>query len=384
MQTEKEVDVAIVGAGPAGSACVMALKDSGLRIAWIDKSAFPRDKVCGDAIPSNVQRVLNLIDPQLKERFIQSFSEKLTIEGCRFVSPDLSSFDLTFSTKGFASRRMDFDHFLFSTALEINQTTTSFLKSEIKTIETSTHGVRIEFTDGKFIQAKMIVGCDGTNSLVRKKLGEPFIRKHENIAAVRAYYSNVSDLNHQLLEIHIVKGFMPGYFRIFPMKNNMANVGFGMVNKYISRHSTDLKKALKQIIASERFAKRFEHATTDDVISGFGLACGGRKNPISGERFLLCGDAASLINPATGEGIGNAMISGRFAALHLISCFEKQCFDAKYNQLYDQMVYNKLLKDLRIQRFMQKLTADREWLINFALRQVSKHEFIRERVRKFF
>lgn len=384
MQTLQQTDVAIVGAGPAGSACVMALKDSGLRIAWIDKSFFPRDKVCGDAIPSNVQRVLNQIDPQLKERFIQTFSEKLTIEGCRFVAPDLSSFDLTFTTKGHASRRIDFDNFLFQTAQEVNPHVTTYLQSEIKAIETSATGASIELSDGRIIQSKMIVGCDGTNSLVRKKLAEPFIRKQENIAAVRAYYSNVSDLNHRLLEIHIVKGFMPGYFWIFPLKNNMANVGFGMVNKYISRHSTDLKKALTQIVLSKRFAPRFAHAATDGVISGYGLACGGRRNPISGNRFLLCGDAASLINPATGEGIGNAMISGRFAALHLIACFEQQHFDIAFNQSYDDMVYNKLLKDLRIQHLMQKITADREWLINFALKKVSKHEFIREQVRKFF
>jgi geranylgeranyl reductase family protein len=384
LQTEHHADVAIVGAGPAGSACVMALKESGLRIAWIDKSTFPRDKVCGDAIPSNVQRVLKQIDPLLNERFLNQFTEKLTIEGCRFVSPDLSSFDLTFTTKGHASKRIDFDHFLFDMANEVNSSVTHFLKAEIKTLAVSSSGAKIELHDGNIIHAKMIVGCDGTNSFVRKKLAKPFVQKHENIAAVRAYYSNVADLSHNLLEIHIVKNYMPGYFWIFPMKNNAANVGFGMVNKYIAQSSTDLKIALKEIVSSERFSQRFKDATTDGVISGYGLACGGRKNPISGERFLLCGDAASLINPATGEGIGNAMISGRIAAQHLISCFEKQQFNASFNHSYDKMVYKKLLKDLRIQRFLQKLTADREWLINFALKKVSRHEFVREQVRKFF
>ena len=84
----------------------MALKDAGLNIVWIDKTTFPRDKVCGDAIPSNVQRVLSSIDVSLNEKFLQHFSEKVQVEGCRFIAPDKSSFDLTFVTKGHAAKRL--------------------------------------------------------------------------------------------------------------------------------------------------------------------------------------------------------------------------------------------------------------------------------------
>jgi geranylgeranyl reductase family protein len=384
LSTTFKADVAIVGAGPAGAACALALKNSGLRIAWIDKSAFPRDKVCGDAIPSNVQRVLQTIDPTLNQNFLQHFTQKEVIEGCRFVAPDLSSFDLTFATKGHAAQRIHFDHFMFDMAMQSNALITPYLNAEIQHIDAAEQETILRLNNNVAIHAAMVIGCDGANSLIRKKLAPPFIRKHENIAAVRAYYHNISELSHQLLEIHLVKGYMPGYFWIFPLPDNQANVGFGMVNKHIAAHHVDLKQAMNQIISSPRFKHRFANATTDGRMVGYGLPCGGRNNPISGHRFLLCGDAASLINPATGEGIGNAMISGMLAAQHLITCFNEQKFHAAFNQQYDKAVYQRLLADLRMQRWLQHLTSNRAWLVNAALKLVSRNEFIRNRVRRFF
>ena len=363
----------------------MALKDAGLNIVWIDKATFPRDKVCGDAIPSNVQRVLKSIDGSLNEKFLQHFTEKVQVEGCRFIAPDKTSFDLSFVTKGHAAKRLHFDHFLFNMAKECNSHVSFIGDASVESIVNSATDVTVRLADGKTIEGQVIVGCDGANSIVRKNLAQPFINKKENIAAVRAYYSNVADLEHKMLEIHIIKGYMPGYFWIFPLPENQSNVGFGMVNRFITNRRIDLKEALKEIIHKDKaISPRFSQATIDGVISGFGLPCGGRKNPISGQRFLLCGDAASLINPATGEGIGNAMISGRMAALHIINSFQANNFTQSFNVQYDNMVYSKLLGDLRIQHWLQRITADREWLINFALKHVSNNNWIRQKVRKFF
>lgn len=363
----------------------MALKDAGLNIVWIDKTTFPRDKVCGDAIPSNVQRVLSSIDVSLNEKFLQHFSEKVQVEGCRFIAPDKSSFDLTFVTKGHAAKRLHFDHFLFNLANECNSHISFIGNASVESIVNSATVVTVKLTDGRIIEGQIIIGCDGANSVVRKNLSHPFIRKKENIAAVRAYYSNVANLEHKMLEIHIIKNYMPGYFWIFPLPENQSNVGFGMVNRFITNRKIDLKKALIEVIQNDSaISPRFSQASTDGVISGFGLPCGGRKNPVSGQRFLLCGDAASLINPATGEGIGNAMISGRMAAIHIINCFQSNNFTQSFNEQYDKMVYDKLLGDLRIQHWLQRITADREWLINFALKHVSNNHWIRQKIRKFF
>lgn len=364
---------------------MLALQNSGLRIAWVDKSSFPRDKICGDAVPSTVQRVLEKINPSFKEDFLSNFPEKISVEGCRLIAPDFSSFDLTFVNKGHAAKRVDFDNYLYELALKKNKNVTTITGSGIQKVASFAHSVNAVLNDGTALQAQIIIGCDGAHSVVAKQLAQSRTDKNNYIAAVRAYYQNVSGLEHNMLEIHLLKNYMPGYFWIFPLKNNTANVGFGMVSKYISKHKIDLRKSLDEIVHDVKpLQQRFKNATQQNEVAGFGLPCGGKRNKISGNRFLLCGDAASLINPATGEGIGNAMISGRIAALHVMDCFTQAKFDEKFNVAYDKTIYKRLLSDLRIQSILQKIAGEREWLINYALKQVSKHEFIRERVRKFF
>ncbi len=378
-------DIIVSGAGPAGAACVLALQHAGLKVAWVDKSNFPRDKVCGDAIPSTVQRVLHKINPKLKENFINRFDKKFTVDGCRLIAPDFSHFDLTFVNKGHAAKRIDFDNYLFALACEKNKNVKTFTGSGIEKLTVSSDAVTATLKNGENLCAKIVIGCDGAHSVVAKQLAQASTDKKNYIAAVRAYYHNIAGLEHNMLEIHFIKEYMPGYFWIFPLNNNTANVGFGMVSKYVSKHKIDLRKSLTEIIQQIKpIRERFGNATAVNEIAGFGLPCGGKRNKISGNRFLLCGDAASLINPATGEGIGNAMLSGQLAAQHTLKCFDKNNFEASFNKSYDNAVYKKLLPDLRIQKLLQTIAGERDWLINFAMKQVKKHEFIRERVRKFF
>lgn len=155
----------------------MALKDAGLNIVWIDKATFPRDKVCGDAIPSNVQRVLKSIDGSLNEKFLQHFTEKVQVEGCRFIAPDKTSFDLSFVTKGHAAKRLHFDHFLFNMAKECNSHVSFIGDASVESIVNSATDVTVRLADGRTIEGQVIVGCDGANSIVRKNLAQPFINK---------------------------------------------------------------------------------------------------------------------------------------------------------------------------------------------------------------
>ena len=121
----------------------MALKDAGLNIVWIDKATFPRDKVCGDAIPSNVQRVLKSIDGLLNEKFLQHFTEKVQVEGCRFIAPDKTSFDLSFVTKGHAAKRLHFDDFLFNMANECNSHVSFIGNASVESIINSATAVTV-------------------------------------------------------------------------------------------------------------------------------------------------------------------------------------------------------------------------------------------------
>jgi len=114
---DKEFDVVIVGAGPAGCACAYQLSGKGLKVALLDKDNFPRDKICGDALSADVINQLHRMDPNLAEQF-QNIVPKTSSKGIRFFSPDSEHLDINFthaaSSPGFVSKRTEFDNFFFS------------------------------------------------------------------------------------------------------------------------------------------------------------------------------------------------------------------------------------------------------------------------------
>src|ERR1700744_3789908 len=109
---EKQYDVVIAGAGPAGCACALGLKDAGLKVAMLDKATFPRDKVCGDAIPGRAIKTLNNIDPAFAHAF-KGFPQKLeTKQTALFYKERKMTFDWV--QPAYTCTRMEFDTFLLS------------------------------------------------------------------------------------------------------------------------------------------------------------------------------------------------------------------------------------------------------------------------------
>lgn len=368
-------DVIICGAGPAGSTCALALEDAGLRVALIDKQGFPRDKICGDAVAPYVPNVLNTIHPKHKIAF-EAFKEKEIVTTLRVVAPNQKNIDLKFPREGAISMRMHLDHFLFKQAEKAANVTT-FIGTAVASVQTTTEKAAVTLKDGQVLEGKIVVGCDGAQGVVAKQLTNNKIDLKHNSAAVRAYYKNVKGIPDQTFELHYLEDLMPGYFWIFPLPDGFANVGLGMLSQTISDKKINLRKELSRIIAETPYLKaRFEGAELVDSTKGFGLPLGSRKVTISGQRFMLCGDAAALIDPLSGEGIGQAMISGRYAGWQAKKCFERQDFSAKTMKAYDKMVYDKLWKEHRIHYFTQRAIANRPWLINAFANIALKNAFI--------
>jgi geranylgeranyl reductase family protein len=360
--SEENFDIAIVGAGPAGSACALALRDSGLKVVLIDKFFFPRDKICGDAIGGRAKKVLREIDPGLLAE-LEKFSSKNISRGWKLFSPSAKTIEVNFVNPGYVSRRVDFDAWLYSKVQ--GQLNLESRNTEIKDITAADGRMNLVLHGEKKISASLVIGCDGAHSIVAKKLANFKVDHRHYSGAVRAYYRNIQDTSgSEMLEIHLVKGFLPGYFWIFPLNDHLCNVGFGMLSSDIKERRIDLKVALKQIVtSSETLSKRFANAEPVDEVKGFGLPLGGKQRSISGNRFMLCGDAASLIDPLTGEGIGNAMLSGLYAAQQAKECFLKNSFSASEMKGYDKKIYNKLLPELKKNLLMQRI-FNRPWLID--------------------
>jgi geranylgeranyl reductase family protein len=378
---ETVFDVIILGAGPAGSTCALALGDSGLRVALIEKNRFPREKTCGDAVAAYVPKVLATISHEASKR-LTDFPEKLHVNTCRLVAPNQKTFDLKFNETGFISRRIDFDNFLFAEAAS-KQNISVFQEHYATDVSITPNGVTVTAGD-KVFTGSIVIGCDGAHSIINRKITGTRPDPDHHCAAVRAYYRNVSGIPDGTFEIHLIKDVLPGYFWIFPVKNNEANVGLGLLSSAVSKQRLNLRSVFQKVVSEIPYIRdRFVHAEPVSPIQGFDLPLGSRKVPISGNRFMLCGDAASLIDPLSGEGIGQAIVSGRYAGWHAKKCFEANNFSAAFMKQYDAQVYNKFWARHRKNHLIQQL-MNNEWLLNGVFNAALKSNAMRKAIAKSF
>ena len=379
--TDTIFDIIIIGAGPAGCACAYELRDTNLKIALIDKSTFPRDKICGDALSADVVNQFYRMDEKLAADFEQ-FAEKIDSHGVRFYAPNGQMLDVNFTNSnhgnaaGYISKRIDFDNFWFNQVKGLSNVTT-FIGEKVDDIVVTDDGVEIVLGK-KNLKAQLIIGADGAHSIVNKNLGAITVDKYHYCAGLRQYYKGVEGFhskNH--IELHFYDDVLPGYFWIFPLPNGQANVGLGMLSSEVSKRKVNIKEKLEEIITTHPNVKdRFKNAEPLENMQGYGLPIGSKKRPISGNRFLLLGDAASLIDPFTGEGIGNAMRSGRVSAQHIKAAFDQNRFDAKFNEKYDKEIYHKMWNEMRLSRSLQKL-LNYPKLFNFVVKKANNNPSVR-------
>ena len=254
---------------------------------------------------------------------------------------------------------------------------------EVKDVAVEENQVVVESATTR-ITAKLLISAEGTRALVAKKYADYQMEHQHHCAGLRAYYSGVKDLNSEgFIELHFVKESLPGYFWVFPLPNGQANVGIGMLSKYVSKNKVNLKKLMLEVIESPKFKERFANATLENKILGWGLPLGSKKRQLSGNRFLIAGDAGSLIDPFTGEGIGNAMFSGKWAAEKAKQALEANDFSASNLVTYDQTVYKKLGGELRVSTLMQKLIKY-PWLFNWMIRKIKRNDELRQTITFMF
>ena len=371
----QKYNVIIIGGGPAGATCALRLIGSGLKVLILDKAKFPRDKICGDALSVDVVNQLPIVSSKVFEKF--TFLEnKLPSWGVSIFSPENRRLDIPFKHKkesksGFICARKDFDNILFQ---EVKNAWQIDVKEDC-TVTTILYGKSnvIVHTANEVFSADFVVGADGANSIVRRSfLSEPISKKHHS-AGLRIYYEGVINFHQQnFIELYFISSILPGYLWVFPMSGNKANVGIGLLSSTVSKNKINLKQVLENELKSHPLLKdRFANASPLETVKGFGLPLGSKKRTLSGDRFLLLGDAAGLIDPFSGEGIGNAIRSGRVAAEHIISSFKYENFSAGYNSAFDKEIYRRMNNEFKISYALQKL-CNYPTLFNFVIRKAAK------------
>lgn len=382
MSSITDYDVVIAGAGPAGTACALALNKQNLKVALIDAHTFPRDKVCGDAIPHRAIKTIREIAPELY-RQLKNEPVLMPSDGCRIVSPSGKEIEISFSLEGYISKRLDFDNLLLQHLLK---TKTVDFYAEEKIILVKYSEVKIDvFTNKRTFSSKLIIGCDGAHSEVRKNLLGNSIDPKHYCGAVRGYFQGIENVKEGMMEIHLFKQLPYAYFWIFPLPDGWANAGLGMLSEKIAAQKINLRKAMHELISGNyRIASRFKNAIMNGEITGFGLPLGSLRSKLSGNRFMLCGDAGSLIDPATGEGIGNAILSGMLAARQVVKCFEKNDFSQKQLSGYDYEVYRRLGKEFRNKQRLQQLIGSKPYLADWAISAAQKFPWLRKQMQKLF
>lgn len=378
----------VVGAGPAGATAALALAARGIPCLLLDKAPFPRDKVCGDAFSGKVVEALNKIDRSLAPQ-IQSTAEQHPAWGVSFFAPNGKRLDVPFRTDycptdtapGFVAKRVVFDTWLFKQAAA-NPMVEVRTGAGVKTAQQTPDGIRLDYPDGTALLAPVVLAADGATGPLNRALAQDRPPLRHRSAGLRQYWAGVTGLHPDgFIELHFLKRTLPGYVWVFPLPNGHANVGIGVRSDVVAKRRLNVKALLAEALAAPPFKDRFSKAQALEKPQGCPLPMGSRTRTLHGDGFLLLGDAASLIDPFTGEGIGNAMLSGILAAECVANAHGN--YSAAQLAPYTAGVHQRLASELRVGSGLQRL-AQYPRLFNLVVNRARRSAHLRELLTAMF
>ena len=355
-------DVIIVGAGPGGSATAAYLAMAGLDVLLLEKTAFPREKVCGDGLtPRAVRELITLGIPTPEEDgWIKNHGLRIIGGGMRLELPwpDLASFP----PYGLVRTRLDFDEILARHAVKhgarlrestnvtgpiLDERTGAIIGVTAKSMDT---GGRDTGAPQLRFHAPLVVAADGNSSRLSLSMKRPQRDDRPMGVAVRTYYTSPrhnDDYLESWLELWSKndageKILLPGYGWIFGVGDGTSNVGLGILNTSAAFGKVDYKDVLKRWVDTLPAEWTYNEETMTGPVRGAALPMGFNRQPLYAKGLLLVGDAGGMVNPFNGEGIAYAMESGRLAAEVIAQAFARQT-DAGREMVLQS--YPRVLKD---------------------------------------
>ena len=363
----------MLGCGPAGASAAWRLAKEGHRVTVVDKSTFPRDKVCGDALSGKAITLLRRFDPQAVERLIATQAVE-PIWGIRFVAPNGTPIEVPFQdplpkdrlrASGFVSRRIDFDDFMVRETRRHEEIDLQ-LGVHVTSIEREGDGWRLRSKDGAWEHTcRLLLVADGAQSAFARKVAGLNKRPAHHAGAVRAYMRGVTGFHPDgYIELHFLREYLPGYFWAFPLPDGASNIGLGMRTDKLKARGLSLREAVEQIVSSHpQLARRFAGATLEEKIVGYPLPLGSKLRRASGAGYMILGDAGHMIDPLTGEGIGNGMYAGVIAAEQALKSLAANDLSAEGLSDYDVRIKRVLGREMEVSYNIQR-SLRWPWIVN--------------------
>ncbi len=377
MASVSDHEVIVVGAGPGGATTAAALARAGRDVLLLDRQSFPRDKICGDAVSVGAVRILN--DLGMNDRILaaRDRGEFYRLDGMRLVSPSGHTLHSDFQRgsageESYVAPRLFFDVAIQQHAIACGA---RFRQAEVK--EPLLEDGRVvgvvarENGATRTYRAPVVIGADGVTSVIMRHL-RPEAEQHRNMhraVALRAYIEGMELFPH-IVEFFLYDEILPGYAWIFPAGDNLANIGLGMRLDVFRRHKRNLKQMLRDFLEMPPIRARLTngHALRDVAIWQLNFGSQERlQHAFDGA--LLVGDAAGFINPLTGGGIHNALISAVLAAETVDEALRRQDVSRQGLRVYEQRCDEEMGSGMRrsffYQRFLLNYPTQVDWLIRF-------------------
>lgn len=330
--TAAEADVIVVGAGPAGSTAAHYLARSGVDVLLLEKTAFPREKVCGDGLtPRAVRELIAMGLPTPPEDgWIRNQGLRILGGGMRLELPwpDLA----TFPDYGLVRPRLDFDEALARHAVASGATLLERTNVTGPVRDDATGrvvGVTARPVDERgrrtgeevVYRAPVVLAADGTSARLALSLGLAKRDDRPMGVAVRTYFRSPrhdDDWLESWLELWDGEpqrsNLLPGYGWVFGVGDGTSNVGLGILNSSSAFGTVDYKELLRRWVATMPPEWGYTEDNQVGEVRGAALPMGFNRTPHYTDGVLLLGDAGGMVNPFNGEGIAYAMESARLAA----------------------------------------------------------------------